>query len=69
MTNRYQEAIKAFKEAVRINPKLALAHWGLASNYLKLGDREAALQEHKIMQTLDPDLARKFEKHLYPPGK
>jgi len=69
LVDRNQESINAFKEAVRINPNLGIAHWGLATNYLQLGDRNAALQEHKIMQTLDPDLAKKFEKYLYPPAK
>jgi tetratricopeptide (TPR) repeat protein len=67
--NRDQEALTAFKNAERINTKLATVHWGLASTHLKLGNRDAALREHKVMQTLDPAMAKRFEKYLYPPAR
>jgi Flp pilus assembly protein TadD len=62
--NRNQEALKAFKEAARLNPRLSHAHWGLGTTYLALGDRNAAVREHKIMKTLDPAMAKRFEKYL-----
>jgi tetratricopeptide (TPR) repeat protein len=69
MVSRNKEALLAFKEAVRLNPNLALAHWGLANTYLALGDRNAALAEHKILQKLDPAMAARFDKYLYPAKK
>jgi tetratricopeptide (TPR) repeat protein len=67
--NRDREALTAFKDAEHINTNLATVHWGLASTHLKLGNRDAALREHKVMQTLDPAMAKRFEKYLYPPPR
>ena len=39
---QYQKAVKAFGEAVRINPNSAEAHRGMALAYLKLGSGAAA---------------------------
>ena len=56
---RNQEAMEAFKQAINIKPNYAKAHFGLGTAYLFLGDRSSALNEYKIFETLNDDLANK----------
>jgi tetratricopeptide (TPR) repeat protein len=57
---RYQEAINAFKQAIQIKPDYAEAHYYLGLCYVALGDRGSALEEYKILKTLDQNLANKL---------
>jgi tetratricopeptide (TPR) repeat protein len=52
-----QEAVETLIMAVQIKPDYAQAHYALALSYLKQGDNKAALKEHGILKTLDPELA------------
>jgi tetratricopeptide (TPR) repeat protein len=52
-----QEAVKALIMAIELKPDYAQAHYALALSYLKQGDKKAALKEHGILKTLDPELA------------
>jgi len=52
-----KKAVKALIKAIQIKPNYAQAHYALALNYLKQGDKKAALEEHGILKSLDPDLA------------
>ncbi len=54
---RYQEAADAYKQAIRLKPDDVLAHYNLGMVYLILKDRAAALEEYKILQTLDKEKA------------
>lgn len=54
---RNQEAIEALKNAIRIEPNHAEAHYALGLAYLTVGDRGSALAEHKRLKELDPHLA------------
>jgi len=56
---RNQEAMEAFKQTINIKPNYAKAHFGLGTAYLFLGDRNSALNEYKIFETLNDDLANK----------
>jgi tetratricopeptide (TPR) repeat protein len=56
----YKQSIEAFKQAVKINPHDAAAHHNLGATYLQTGDRNAALEECKILEMLDSDLADKL---------
>jgi tetratricopeptide (TPR) repeat protein len=57
---RYREAIEAYKEAIRIKPDFAEAHYNLGLTYLILGDKGSALDEYRILKDLDKDLANKL---------
>lgn len=48
------EAILEYKEAVRLNPRLYLAHHGLALAYTKKGWYEYALKEAEISFDMHP---------------
>ena len=60
----YQKAIEAYKQAIKIKPDYALAHYSLGKAYLVTGDKGSALEEYNILKTLDADLAKKFETFL-----
>ena len=52
---RYEPAETAFKEALKIDPNLVMAHYGLANTYLKQNKIEEALIKLKKVIELAPD--------------
>ena len=54
---RYTEEIEAFKATIRIRPDDAKAHFNLGEAYLSVGDKGSALNEYKILKTLDYSMA------------
>jgi len=64
----HQEAIEAYKQAIRIKPDHATAHFNLGLTYcLITGDKGSALEEYKILKTLDTELANKLFNLIYNP--
>src|SRR5687767_4635652 len=59
-TRRYDEAAAAFKKAIVLSPKMAKAHFGLSLAYQELGDTRGVLDQYRILETLDKNLARKL---------
>jgi len=57
---RFNEAIEAYKQAARLQPEQAEAHYNLALAYLEVGDRESAMEQSRILQTIDSDLNKKL---------
>ena len=61
MTNqastKYQEAIESYKQAIEIDPDLALAHNNLGLAYCELGKYEEAIESHMQAIRIDPDYA------------
>jgi Flp pilus assembly protein TadD len=62
---RYKEAIEVFKKAVSLTPNDANAHFGLGLSYLSTGNRGPALDEYKILKTLDEDMAGELFDRIY----
>jgi tetratricopeptide (TPR) repeat protein len=62
---RYEEAIEACKQAIRIKPDYVNAHYNLGVAYLLSGDKGLALEEYKILKTLDAELANKLFNSIY----
>ena len=58
--DRYEEGIDAFKQAIRIQWDLAKAHHAVGGAYWMVGDKEAALDEHRILKELDRNLANEL---------
>jgi len=54
---RLNEAVASFKEAVRINPKHADAHYGLGTAYVNLGEIKLATKEYVILKDMDSKMA------------
>ena len=99
-THRYQEALKAYKEALRINPLYAFAYnnigliyfelglfpdattmfrraidsewqdplfrFNLGLSYVRLGQKELALEQWRFLRMVDPELAEKLYIEIFP---
>ena len=61
-SGKWKEALKSYKQAVRINPDFAEAHFNLGAAYYELGEYKKAIKSYKQAVRLDPDFA---EAHLY----
>ena len=55
-----KDAAKAFKKAVTLSPDMAKAHYGLALAYQEMGKQDQLLEEYRILQKLDSELAKKL---------
>ena len=62
---RHQESIEALKQAIRIKPDYAVAHCNLGIAYLIVGDKGSALEEYKILKTIDAEQANKLFNLIY----
>lgn len=62
---RHNEAIDAYKQAIRSNPDYAKAHYNLGVAYLGLGDKSSALDEYKVLNELDKESADTLFKLIY----
>ncbi|MGD1041551.1 MAG: tetratricopeptide repeat protein [Sedimentisphaerales bacterium] len=54
---RYQDAIEAYKQAIRIKPDFAGAHYNLGVAYGKLGRYQDAIESYKQAIRIKPDYA------------
>jgi protein O-mannosyl-transferase len=57
---RFAEAIDADKQAIKIKPDYVEAHKNLGIAYLAIGDKNSAVEEYKILMTLDVQTANKL---------
>jgi tetratricopeptide (TPR) repeat protein len=58
----HKEAIEAFKQAIRINPDDALAHYNLGFAYVLLNNQSNAIEQYNILKILDPERANRLFK-------
>jgi tetratricopeptide (TPR) repeat protein len=58
---RYNDAIRQLKEAVKLNPKLAEANYGLGAAYLAMNDTKSAQGQLVLLRSLDSELANKLK--------
>jgi tetratricopeptide (TPR) repeat protein len=56
---RFKAAADAFKKATTLRPQMAKAHYGLTLTYQELGNQHGLMEELRILEKLDPSLARK----------
>ncbi len=63
---RYQDAIEACRQAIRINPDDAEAYCNLGVAYLILGDKSSAIDQYKKLKEIDKDLANKLFNFIFP---
>ena len=59
-THRFKAAADAFKKATTLNPQMAKAHYGLSLAYQELGNETGLMDEYRILETLDRNLAKKL---------
>ena len=58
--DRVDEAIGAYKQAARLRPEEAEAYYNLGLAYLEIGDRESALAQSRILESIDTELNKKL---------
>lgn len=58
--NRNQEAVEAYKQAIKLKPDDVDSHYNLGVTYSDLGNREAALKEYNILNSLDKEAAKQL---------
>jgi tetratricopeptide (TPR) repeat protein len=56
----YEESIKSYQQAIRIDPAYTEAYFQLGVTYLHSGDLESAKEEYNTLQNLDQELADKL---------
>lgn len=57
---RHYEAIEELRKAIELNPKLGEAYYVVSLAYLAVGNRTAAENLHKTLQSLDAKLAKQI---------
>jgi Flp pilus assembly protein TadD len=57
---RFNQAIDAYKQAARLRPDQPEAYYNLGLAYLEIGDRESAIAQSRILETIDAELNRKL---------
>ena len=60
-----EAVVETYKEAIQIDPDDPEAHYNIGAAYAKKGDREAALQEYKILKGRAPEKAKQLFKRIY----
>jgi len=58
--SRFRDAADAFKRAIQINPMMAKAHYGLALAYQELENPKGVLEEYRLLERIDRDLAKQL---------
>jgi len=57
---RFADARDAFKKATILEPRMAKAHYGLGITYMELGQPDASVNEVRILERLDKNLAKQL---------
>lgn len=57
---RFDEAINSYKDAARVQPSEPEAYYNLALAYLEIGDRQSAMAQSKVLESLDGELNKKL---------
>jgi len=62
--DEYEQAVQSFKQALKLKPNWPTAHYQLGLAYHRMGDRNAAMEQYRILQRLDPELAAALLGHM-----
>jgi tetratricopeptide (TPR) repeat protein len=57
---KHREEAKSCRQAVKIQPDLAIAHYNLVLCYQRLGERQLEHEEERTLNLLNPSLARQL---------
>lgn len=63
--DKSSQEMEAFKQAIRVDPDFAPAHYNMGIIYLNTGDKAAALEEYKILKVLDQNMAEILFERIY----
>jgi len=67
-TGSYRQAVKAFENAVRIQPNLASSQFGLGLSYLEVGDKRSAEKAEQALRKLNSRMADRLAGMLIVPA-
>jgi len=67
VSDRYEEATRAYGQAIEIDAGIVEAHYRLAKVYLTMGNKDLALEEYEILKTLDEELADELSFLIHEP--
>ncbi len=56
----FTEAIEAYKQAARLRPDQAEAYYNLGLAYLEIGDRDSAMAQSRMLQSIGSELNKKL---------
>ena len=66
LARRYEEAIEAYKTAIKLDPDNQYAHIGLAATYADLGKEEEARTEASEILRIEPSFSiKKYKKFMF----
>jgi Flp pilus assembly protein TadD len=57
---RNQEAVKSYREAIRLKPDHAVAHYYLGLTLVATGSSDEAMAEYRTLQRLNPQRAQQL---------
>jgi tetratricopeptide (TPR) repeat protein len=60
-----KEAIKSYEQAIQLNPDYAEAYFNLGIVYLSAKNKGAALEQYRMLKTINIALAKKFFSVIY----
>ena len=60
-TGRYEEAVQAYRESIKLKPDFPDVHYSLGETYVLMKNREEALKEWEALRLLDKNLAQKLK--------
>ena len=63
---RHDDAVEAFRQAIRFKPDFGKAYFNLGKTLLGQGNRDAAIEQYVVLQNLDQDWAEKLYNLIYP---
>jgi tetratricopeptide (TPR) repeat protein len=63
---RNAEGVRAYREAIRVDPDFAPAHYAIGAAMLQRGEKIDALDQFKILKKLDSELADNLFNRIYP---
>jgi tetratricopeptide (TPR) repeat protein len=62
--SRFAEAVQQYQIAIRQKTDYASAHFNLGMSFLALNNRNAALEQYRILQRIDQARATKLFNHF-----
>ena len=61
---RYAEAVQQYQTAIRNKANYSSAHFNLGMSFIALNNRNAALEQYRILQRIDAARATKLFNHI-----
>ena len=59
-SSRYEDSIVAYKQAMKLHVDDPHVRYQIALTYLKMGDKDSALEEYKILKSMNEELANEL---------